>query len=402
MSKSKILFQMTGSIACYKACQVLSKLVQAGHQVQVVASSSALQFVGNATIEGLTGKPVISDLFKSGNVMDHIHLVRWADLILVAPATAHYINRVAHGIGDDLLSTQFLAHDFKKPFLIAPAMNTMMYQHPATQSSLKKLREMGVEILETASGVLACGEVGWGRLLEPQMITDEVEKYLGQRQFAKAPESKIKKPPFKVLVTSGGTQEALDPVRVITNKSTGATGAVLTDILTELGLDVTYLHGQSAQLPEAPCNKVSFTSFAQLQSQLQNLLSTSHYKAVIHLAAVSDFSPVETKASKISSDQELVLKFKRNPKLVDQLREMARNPKLKVIAFKLTANATPEEEFAAAGKLLSHSNADLVVQNDASRMGVFQVYDQQRQVQPLQGKQELGFYLGEYLIKELL
>lgn len=402
MSKSKILFQMTGSIACYKACQVLSKLVQAGHQVQVVASSSALQFVGNATIEGLTGKPVISDLFKSGNVMDHIHLVRWADLILVAPATAHYINRVAHGIGDDLLSTQFLAHDFKKPFLIAPAMNTMMYQHPATQSSLKKLREMGVEILETASGVLACGEVGWGRLLEPQMITDEVEKYLGQRQFAKAPESKIKKPPFKVLVTSGGTQEALDPVRVITNKSTGATGAVLTDILTELGLDVTYLHGQSAQLPEAPCNKVSFTSFAQLQSQLQNLLSTSHYKAVIHLAAVSDFSPVETKASKISSDQELVLKFKRNPKLVDQLREMAGNPKLKVIAFKLTANATPEEEFAAAGKLLSHSNADLVVQNDASRMGVFQVYDQQRQVQPLQGKQELGFYLGEYLIKELL
>lgn len=400
MSKSKILFQMTGSIACFKACQVISKLVQAGHEVQVVASPSALQFVGNATIEGLTGKPVVSDLFESGNVMDHIHLVRWADLILVAPASANFINKAARGVGDDLITTQFLAHDFKKPYLIAPAMNTMMYLHPATQSSLKVLREMGVEILETASGVLACGEVGWGRLLEPQLIVEEVEKRLGKTGSGNKAPSRSDR--LKILVTSGGTQEAIDPVRVITNKSTGSTGAALTDVLSQFGMDVTYLHSETAKLPQSECEKVSFSSFESLQRNLQSLLREKNYKAVIHLAAVSDFSPVESSTKKISSDDELVLKFKRNPKLVDHLREMAGNEELKVIAFKLTANASEPEKAAAAQKLWSHSKADLIVQNDASSMGQFQIYQKGERGQSLSGKQELGFYLGEYLMKELL
>ena len=127
MSRSKILFIMSGSIACYKACQVISRLSQKGHDVQVVATSSALKFIGNATIEGLTGKPVISDLFSAGNVMDHIHLARWADLVIVAPATADFINKMASGISSDLASSLFLAHDFSKSFLVAPAMNTAMY-----------------------------------------------------------------------------------------------------------------------------------------------------------------------------------------------------------------------------------------------------------------------------------
>ena len=139
MSPSRILFIMSGSIACYKACQLVSKLVQKGHDVQVVATASALKFIGNATIEGLTGKPVISDLFSSGNVMDHIHLARWADLVIIAPATADFINKMSAGISSDLASSLFLAHDFKKPLLIAPAMNTSMYLHPTTQESVKKL-----------------------------------------------------------------------------------------------------------------------------------------------------------------------------------------------------------------------------------------------------------------------
>ena len=118
---------MTGSIACYKACNLISKLVQNDYDVQVVASASALHFVGNATLEGLTGKPVIHDLFQSGNIMDHIHLIRWCDLVITAPATANFINKISQGLGDDLLTTLFLAHDFKKPYLIAPAMNTSMY-----------------------------------------------------------------------------------------------------------------------------------------------------------------------------------------------------------------------------------------------------------------------------------
>lgn len=391
---------MTGSIACFKACQVISKLVQNGHEVQVVASPSALQFVGNATIEGLTGKPVVSDLFDSGNVMDHIHLVRWADLIIVAPASANFINKAARGVGDDLITTQFLAHDFKKPFLIAPAMNTMMYLHPVTQSSIKALKEMGVGILETASGVLACGEVGWGRLLEPQLIFEEVEKSLGTVGSSSKPVQK--KEGLKVLVTSGGTQEPIDPVRVITNKSTGTTGAALADVFSQFGFDVTYLHAESAKTPQSDCEKIPFTSFESLQYQLQNLLSKNSYKAVVHLAAVSDFSPIQSSTKKISSDEELTMKFKRNPKLVDQLREMAENPNLQVVAFKLTASANEDEKKAAVEKLFSHSQANLVVQNDAAEMGQFSVYDQNRNVQSLKGKQELGFYLGEYLMKELL
>ena len=178
MSKSKVLFILTGSIACYKACQVISRLVQADCEVQVVASPAALQFVGNATFEGLTGKSTISDLYAAGNVMDHIHLMRWADLIIVAPATANYVNKIAQGVGDDLLTTLFLAHDFKKPFLLAPAMNTSMYLHPITQNSIRKLKEIGIEILETASGVLACGETGFGKLLDPELIQKEIQSRL--------------------------------------------------------------------------------------------------------------------------------------------------------------------------------------------------------------------------------
>ncbi len=395
---------MSGSIACYKACQVISRLVQAGFEVQVVASSSALQFVGNATLEGLTGKPVVSDLFESGNVMDHIHLVRWADLILTAPATANFVNKAANGVGDDLLTTQFLAHDFKKPYLIAPAMNTMMYLHPATQASIKKLREMGVEILETASGVLACGEVGWGRLLEPDLIVQEVEKFVGTVKASASPAPAAQKS-VKVLVTSGGTQEPLDPVRVITNKSTGSTGASIADALTNFGFDVTYVHAENAKLPALDCEKRAFTSFASLEKGLQDLLGTKRYQAVIHLAAVSDFSPVEASQQKMSSAGDLTLHFKRNPKLVDQLRAMADNPDLKVVAFKLTAGVDKDAQKKAVTKLFEHSGADLIVQNDMSEMKpehVFHIFDRLDPVQDLRGKQELGFYLGEYLTKELL
>ena len=226
---------MTGSIASYKACGVLSKLKQAHHEVKVVMSPSSLQFVGKATIEGLTGETAITDMYGDGQVMDHIHLMRWADLIIVAPATAHYINRIANGIGDDLLTTLFLAHDFKKPFLVTPAMNTMMYLHPTTQRSIKKLKEMGIEILEAASGVLACGEVGYGRLLEPELILNEIEQRLqssAEIKLTGATSSTASKN-IQVLMTAGGTSEPIDDIRVITNRSTGKTASVLADHLVE-------------------------------------------------------------------------------------------------------------------------------------------------------------------------
>jgi phosphopantothenoylcysteine decarboxylase/phosphopantothenate--cysteine ligase len=166
----------------------------------------------------------------------------------VAPATANYVNKTSQGIGDDLVTTMFLAHDFKKPFLIAPAMNTSMYLHPVTQKSIQSLKAMGIEILETASGVLACGEVGWGRLLEPDLIVEEVKRHLSLKTES-INQTPIKKSlAQKILITSGGTEEAIDRVRSLTNKSTGATGAYLADHFSQLGFDVVYLHAENAKM----------------------------------------------------------------------------------------------------------------------------------------------------------
>ena len=363
--KAKILFIMTGSIASYKACGVISRLKQNGHELKVVMSPSSLNFVGKATIEGLTGETPITDMYADGQVMDHIHLVRWADLILVAPATAHYINRISNGIGDDLLTTLFLAHDFKKPFLIAPAMNTMMYLHPTTQRSIKKLKEMNIEILEAASGVLACGEVGYGRLLEPDLIAKEVELRLNSGFVSTPSTPPIQKSKnIQVLITAGGTSEPIDDIRVITNRSTGKTASVLADYLVESGFDVTFMHSENSLKPRNPTQMVAFTTFNDLQHKLESELKNSNYDWVIHTAAVSDYS-VQPTEGKISSDaEEVTLKLKRNPKLIEQIKKIS--PKTKLVGFKLTSTANAKTIEEKVEKLFSKAHCDLVVQNDWS------------------------------------
>jgi phosphopantothenoylcysteine decarboxylase/phosphopantothenate--cysteine ligase len=175
MSKSNILFLLSGSIACYKACTVISRLAQAGLTVQTVATPAALRFIGPATLEGLSGRPVFSELFESGRALDHIELARAADLALLCPATANTINRLASGLADDPIGALFLAWEMKdKPWWIAPAMNGRMWDHPATAVSMAKLREWGVRVLHPVDGPHACGETGPGRLMEPDQITAEV------------------------------------------------------------------------------------------------------------------------------------------------------------------------------------------------------------------------------------
>jgi phosphopantothenoylcysteine decarboxylase/phosphopantothenate--cysteine ligase len=375
MSKSKnILFIFTGSIACYKACNVLSKLKQHGYNLKVVMSSSSQEFIGRATVEGLTGETPVTETFARGHVMDHINLARWADLVLVAPATANYINKIASGIGDDLLTTLFLAHDFSKPFLVAPAMNTKMYLHPVTQQSINKLKTMGVGILETASGVLACGEVGWGRLLEPDLIYLEVEAALADKSFfededavsAKAPAEIPATESFpsgpKILITSGGTTEDIDDVRVITNKSTGKTAAALAESLVEAGFQVTYLHSEKAAQPALNCKKITFQTYNDLKKELEEALRTENYSAVIHAAAVSDYSVVKHNG-KISSDtDEIQLTLKRNAKLINEIKKWS--PKSSLIGFKLTSGADEPTVQAKVDKLFADAGCDLVVQND--------------------------------------
>lgn len=385
---------MTGSIACYKACQVISRLVQNDCDVQVVATPAALNFIGNATLEGLTGKPVVSDTFAVGSIMDHIHLMRWADLILVAPATANFINKAAQGIGDDLVHTLFLAHDFKKPFLIAPAMNSSMYNHPVTQKSIQALKAMGLEILDTASGMLACGEEGLGKLLDPELIIEAIKNKLDENITANNGASAVKVispmnfdvkkstlSNIKVLITAGGTQEPLDTVRVISNLSSGRTGIAIAEFMTDMGFDVTLLAAHGSPKTTAVTHRDTFTSFSSLDEKIKKYLSSESFTHVIHAAAVSDYSvgsievqgkkylPLELK--KVSSDvEDMSIHLKRNPKIVDNLKIYSMNKRIQIIAFKLTSHATEAEKQEAVSKLFEHSHADLVVQNDLTDIDV--------------------------------
>ncbi|MEK6705137.1 MAG: flavoprotein [Bdellovibrionota bacterium] len=182
MSRSKVLFKLSGSIACYKACNVISKLVQEGFEVQTACTESALQFIGPATLVGLTGKPVFTDGCESGRMLDHIWLAKWADIAVLCPATANSINKIANGIADNAIGNLFLAYDLKKPYIVAPAMNSAMLAHPATAASLEKLKQWGITVLPTGTGRQACGDIGPGRMLEPDAIFLEIINAINNRE----------------------------------------------------------------------------------------------------------------------------------------------------------------------------------------------------------------------------
>jgi phosphopantothenoylcysteine decarboxylase len=182
MSRGNVLFCLTGSIAAYKACAAISRLAQAGVTVQTAATPAALRFVGRATLEGLTGRPVFADLWEEGRALDHIELARQADLALVCPATANTVNRLASGFADDPVGALFLAWELKeKPWWMAPAMNARMWSHPATRASLDRLRSWGVRLLDPDDGPHACGEDGPGRLADPERVAAEVLAALAKK-----------------------------------------------------------------------------------------------------------------------------------------------------------------------------------------------------------------------------
>ena len=362
MSGSNFLVIFTGSIAAYKGCEVVSRLVQLGHRVRCVATPSALNFIGPATLEGLTGAAVLSDAFTPGAALEHINLTRWADAVLVCPATANTLNRLAAGLGDDLAGALFLAHDRAKPWLVAPAMNPAMWSHPATVAAVEKLRGWGVRFINPAAGRTACGETGEGRLAEPEAIVAAVEATLAR------PARKL-----RVLVTAGGTAEPVDGVRVLTNTSTGATGALIATQLARAGNEVVLLRAQGALAADGPCREETFVTFAQLEAALRRLLAAESFDAVIHAAAVSDYrvdmvvmaEGAEPVAGKLPSGGAPVLKLRPNPRLVDQLRGWSRAP-FTLVAFKLTHGAEAAQAGEAVQKLFAHSGADFVVHNDLS------------------------------------
>jgi phosphopantothenoylcysteine decarboxylase/phosphopantothenate--cysteine ligase len=364
MSGANLLFILTGSIAGYKACDAISQLVQRGHRVRAVATASAQRFIGVATLEGLTGEAVRTDLFAPGAALEHIELTRWADAVIVCPATAHTLNRFAAGLADDLTGALFLAHDRAKPWLIAPAMNPAMWTHPATAASVARLREWGVHFMPVGAGRTACGETGEGRLAEPEELVAAIETLLARPARR-----------WKVLVTSGGTAEPIDGVRVLTNTSTGRTGAGLAAYFARGGHDVVLLRARTAASAGAPCREELFSSFDELDAALARLLGEERFDVVIHAAAVGDFSLeavlVDGVAqvpggAKLDSSSPPVLRLRSNPKLVESLRARSCNPAVRVVAFKLTQGADEAETRAAIASLFDRSGADLVVHNDAA------------------------------------
>jgi phosphopantothenoylcysteine decarboxylase / phosphopantothenate---cysteine ligase len=376
-SMPEVLFQLSGSIAAYKACHVVSRLVQAGCAVQTVATRSALEFVGPATLEGLSGRPVATDTFAPGSMMDHIHLVRRADLVVLCPATANTINRLAGGVADDLIGTMFLAFDFGVPYVVVPAMNATMYEHPATVAALARLRDWGVEFIDPSAGSLACGEIGPGRLAEPDDILADLLSRLPTISATIDREPAVSG--HRVLITAGGTKVPIDGVRAITNTSSGRTGADLAEHFARTGHDVTLLHAADSVVPDPASGAISrrtFTTFDELAGALADLLSAGHFDAVIHLAAVSDYDvdhvvvdgasvTVDT-GSKLETGDVMEIHLKRNPKLLSQLRDLGGDD-LMVVGFKLTHAASPAERLEAVRRI--SAGTDLVVHNDVTGLG---------------------------------
>jgi phosphopantothenoylcysteine decarboxylase/phosphopantothenate--cysteine ligase len=368
MSGSNIAFVLTGSISGYKACDVISRLVQLGHRVRAVATESALRFVGAATLEGLTGERVLTGLFEPGAALEHIQLTRWADLVIVCPATANTLNRLAAGLADDFPGALFLAHDRSKPFLVAPAMNPAMWAHPATQESVAKLTGWGVRFVPVGDGRTACGELGEGRLAEPEDVVGAIEASLAR------PARRM-----RFLVTSGGTSEPIDGVRVLSNGSTGRTGATIAGRMARAGHEVVLLRARDSAAAPAGCRDEVFTSFSDLDAALGRILSSENFDAVIHAAAVSDFGVAEVvvggrgrapSSGKLDSDSAPTIRLRPNPKLVDGLRERSLNRSVRIVAFKLTDGIGPDSALRDVDALLAHSGADLVVHNDlAEREG---------------------------------
>jgi len=371
MSKSdqkNILLLMSGSIACAKASSLISEWTKRGHKVKVACTRSVAEFVGSSTLQGLGAETVFDNVFAPGRAMEHISLGKWADLIIAAPATSNLINKFAAGIADDAVTTLWqAAYGQGKPMVVVPAMNTRMWRYPATQESVTRLKQWGVHVLPVGKGELACGETGEGRMLETAEILKTIDRLLA---FDQGRDAK------RILISAGGTREPIDSVRYIGNMSSGRTASALADELTVAGHRVTWLGARDAIQPTLVKRLELYSSFSDLEMQLKVLLGSGEYDVVVHAAAVSDFSvagvetdeggTLSTDGGKLSSNSDLVLHLKRNPKLLDQLKDWSGNSALQIIGFKLTDTEDIPQQLAAIRKQLDNSGVDAVVHNDLS------------------------------------
>ena len=292
LAGKNIVLGVTGSIACYKALDLASKLVQAGANVETILSYGATQFVTPLAFRSLTHRAVVTDTFdpNSEQSVEHVALARWADIVVIAPATVHCIAKLAAGLADDPLTTTVIATE--APLLVAPAMDANMYDHPATQENVARLRARGVFLAGPAPGRLASGLMGMGRLVEPADLLGHVAAALGKRGDLAG---------RKVIVSAGGTQEAIDPVRVITNHSSGRMGYAVAEAARDRGADVVLVTAPTA-LPDPPLVRVESVKSAQDMCDAV-LHETANADALIMAAAVADYRPAFAAEQKIKKNR---------------------------------------------------------------------------------------------------
>ena len=315
VSNRRLLLGVTGGIAAYKVAELSRLLMRNNVDVQVAMTEAATRFVTPATFQALTGKPVITDLWDASfaNNMAHIELSRGVDAIVVAPASANFIAKLANGIADDLLSTACLARNC--PLLVAPAMNVEMWDNPATQRNIATLRADGIQVLGPAPGDQACGEVGMGRMLEPEEILQAILAFFAPKRLAGQ----------KVVVTAGPTFEAIDTVRGITNLSSGKMGYAIAEAACALGGDVTLISGPTALAPPAAAHFVYVTTAAEMLSAVKAHVAGTNF--FFSVAAVADYTPVAPSGRKIKKSSEpMEIKLKPTEDILAYVAALAGGP----------------------------------------------------------------------------
>lgn len=352
LSQKNVLLGVSGGIAAYKTPDLVRKLTAQGANVRVVLTQSAREFVSTLSLQAVSGNTVSTDLLDPAAeaAMGHIELAKWADILIIAPTTANFMAKLANGLADDLLSTLYLATD--AAVYLAPAMNQQMWRAPATQANLATLIDRGVHILGPDAGEQACGDVGPGRMLEPEHIAELLCETQLPQQFAQK----------HIVITAGPTREAIDPVRYITNHSSGKMGYAIAAAAQKMGAKVTLVSGPTNLVAPSRVNRIDVQSAQQMHNAVMDTIEDCD--VFVGCAAVADYRPVQQVSQKIKkTDQELTLTFTKNPDILADVADLQDPP------FTVGFAAETQDVAIYAKQKLARKKLNMIAANDVSTPG---------------------------------
>ncbi|KJY79095.1 bifunctional phosphopantothenoylcysteine decarboxylase/phosphopantothenate--cysteine ligase CoaBC [Vibrio nigripulchritudo] len=396
LAGKKILLGISGGIAAYKCAELTRRLTERGATVQVVMTKAAKEFITPLTMQAVSGRPVSDSLLDPAAEasMGHIELAKWADLVLLAPATADLIARMAAGMGNDLLTTLVLATD--APIAVSPAMNQQMYANIATQTNIQTLADRGMHIWGPASGEQACGDVGKGRMLEPMQLVGLCEEFFTPSELAGK----------SVVITAGPTREAIDPVRYISNHSSGKMGFAIADAAAKLGASVTLISGPVSLATPAGVQRMNVDSAVEMhQAALEQAIKSDVF---IGCAAVADYRPesvADQKIKKTDDSDSMTVTMVKNPDIIASVAQLSENR-----PFTVGFAAETQDVETYARRKLSKKNLDMICANDVSISGLGFNSDSNAlhlfwqdgdKVLPTTGKTELGKALMKEIASKL-